>query len=59
MNTLREALDDPNLHAQGLILTDDRGREHIAPVVRFTLEPARPSLREPTLDEHHSVVGGN
>ena len=59
VNTLREALDDPNLRAQGAILTDDRGREHIAPVVRYALEPARPSLREPGLDEHHSVVDGN
>src|SRR3546814_5487990 len=56
VNTLREALDDPNIRAQGLVLTDDRGREHIAPVVRFTLEPARPVLREPMLDEHHGIV---
>jgi len=56
VNTLREALDDPNIRAQGLILTDEAGREHIAPVVRFTLEPARPSLREPALDEHHAIV---
>lgn len=56
VNTLREALDDPNIRAQGLILTDQLGREHIAPVVRFTLEPARPVLHEPALDEHHAIV---
>src|SRR3546814_20994522 len=46
VNTLREALDDPNIRAQELVLTDDRGREHVAPVVRFTLEPARPVRSE-------------
>ncbi len=56
VNTLREALDDPNIRAQGLILTDEHGREHIAPVVRYILEPARPVLREPMLDEHRSIV---
>ena len=51
VNTLREALDDAHVRACGLILTDDLGREHIAPVVRFRDEPARPTLREPVLDE--------
>lgn len=59
VNTLREALDDPNIRAQGLILTDEQGREHIAPVVRYTLEPARPVLHEPALDEHRSIVERN
>jgi crotonobetainyl-CoA:carnitine CoA-transferase CaiB-like acyl-CoA transferase len=52
VNTLREALDDPHLRTRGVILQDDRGREHIAPVVRFLDEPARPALREPMLGEH-------
>lgn len=56
VNTLREALDDPNIRARGLVLTDGQGREHIAPVVRFALEPARPVLHEPALDEHHAIV---
>jgi len=47
VNTLREALDDAHVRARGLILTDDRGREHIAPVVRFLHEPAQPGLHEP------------
>jgi crotonobetainyl-CoA:carnitine CoA-transferase CaiB-like acyl-CoA transferase len=51
VNTLREALDDAHVRARGLILTDDLGREHIAPVVRFLDEPARPALREPALEE--------
>ena len=32
---------------RGLVLKDELGREHIAPVVRFLHEPAEPSLREP------------
>jgi crotonobetainyl-CoA:carnitine CoA-transferase CaiB-like acyl-CoA transferase len=51
-NTLREALDDPQARARGVILTDNLGREHIAPVVRFLDEPAQPTLREPALAEH-------
>jgi crotonobetainyl-CoA:carnitine CoA-transferase CaiB-like acyl-CoA transferase len=52
VNSLREALDDVNVRARGLILKDHLGREHIAPVVRFLDEPARPVLREPTPGEH-------
>jgi crotonobetainyl-CoA:carnitine CoA-transferase CaiB-like acyl-CoA transferase len=50
INTLREALDDAHVRARGLVLTDALGREHIAPVVRFLDEPARPMLREPMLE---------
>jgi hypothetical protein len=52
VNTLREALDDASVRARGLILKDDLGREHIAPVVRFLDEPARPTLREPLLNDY-------
>jgi crotonobetainyl-CoA:carnitine CoA-transferase CaiB-like acyl-CoA transferase len=56
VNTLREAIDDPNVRARGLILKDDLGREHIAPVVRYLDEPAQPSLREPELGEHNRAI---
>ena len=56
VNTLREALDDANVQSRSLILKDDGGREHIAPVVRFMHEPAEPSLREPALDEHRALL---
>jgi crotonobetainyl-CoA:carnitine CoA-transferase CaiB-like acyl-CoA transferase len=59
VNSLREALDDANVRARGLILKDELGREHIAPVVRFLNEPARPVLREPTLGEHNKGGLGN
>jgi crotonobetainyl-CoA:carnitine CoA-transferase CaiB-like acyl-CoA transferase len=52
VNSLREALDDENVRARGFVVQDARGREHIAPVVRFREEPAAPRLIEPMLNEH-------
>jgi crotonobetainyl-CoA:carnitine CoA-transferase CaiB-like acyl-CoA transferase len=56
VNSFREALDDPHARARGLILEDATGREHIAPVVRFLDEPARPSLSEPALGAHNALL---
>ena len=56
VNTLREALDDANVRARALTVKDERGREHIAPVVRFLHEPAEPNWREPALGEHNAVL---
>jgi crotonobetainyl-CoA:carnitine CoA-transferase CaiB-like acyl-CoA transferase len=52
INTLPEAIADPNLRQRGAILRDDEGRLHLAPVVRFKDEPAQPCYREPLLGEH-------
>jgi crotonobetainyl-CoA:carnitine CoA-transferase CaiB-like acyl-CoA transferase len=56
VNTLPEALDDPNLHARAMLLTDEAGRRHIAPAIRFRDEPAQPMLREPLLGEHTAEI---
>jgi crotonobetainyl-CoA:carnitine CoA-transferase CaiB-like acyl-CoA transferase len=56
VNSFREALDDPHARARGLILEDATGREHIAPVVRFLDEPAKPSLSEPALGQHNDLI---
>ena len=56
VNTLPEAFDDPNLRARGMLLTDESGRRHIAPAIRFRDEPAKPVLREPLLGEHTAEV---
>jgi hypothetical protein len=37
------------------LLTDETGRRHLAPAIRFRDEPARPSLREPRLGEHDAL----
>ena len=56
VNSLVEALEDPNVAARRAVLEDDRGRRHFAPPVRFATEPARPLLREPLLGEHTDEV---
>ena len=56
VNTLPEALDDPNLQARDVLLTDPEGRRHIAPAIRFRDEPARPVLREPLPGEHTAEI---
>ena len=54
VNTLPEALDA----ARELLLTDESGRRHLAPPIRFRDEPARPNLREPRLGEHDALKKG-
>ena len=58
LNTLPEAFDDPSVAARGMVLRDDLGRRHIAPVIRFQDEPPRPDLHEPQLGEHTDEVLG-
>jgi crotonobetainyl-CoA:carnitine CoA-transferase CaiB-like acyl-CoA transferase len=56
VNTLLDALDDPNVAARGVVPTDEHGKRYLAPPTRFTAEPARPVLREPRLGEHTDEV---
>jgi len=56
VNTLLEALDDPNVAARRVVPRDERGRRYLAPPVRYAAEPARPVLREPSLGEHTDEV---
>lgn len=58
VNTLPEALDDEHARFRGMVLTDELGRRHIGPVIRFLNEPARPNLREPELGEHSAEIFG-
>ena len=55
VNTLPEALDA----ARDKLLTDERGRRHLAPPIRFRDEPARPNLREPRLGAHDALKKGS
>jgi crotonobetainyl-CoA:carnitine CoA-transferase CaiB-like acyl-CoA transferase len=58
VNTLPEAIADPNLLKRGAVLADGDGRKHFAPVVRFRDEPSRPLYREPLLGEHTEEIVG-
>ena len=58
VNSLPEALADPNALARGMVVTDEAGRRWLGPAVRFTAEPARPVWREPQLGEHEHVLPG-
>ena len=56
VNTLPEAIADPNLLKRGMVLTDAQGRKHFAPAVRFRNEPSQPLYREPLLGEHTDEI---
>ncbi|GJD52134.1 Acetyl-CoA:oxalate CoA-transferase [Methylobacterium crusticola] len=56
VKTLPEALGDEHALARGMILTDEAGRRHVAPAIRFRDEPPEPRLREPALGEHTRAV---
>jgi crotonobetainyl-CoA:carnitine CoA-transferase CaiB-like acyl-CoA transferase len=56
VNTLPEAFADANVAARGMLLTDEHGRRHLAPVIRFADEPARPVLAEPALGADTEAV---
>jgi crotonobetainyl-CoA:carnitine CoA-transferase CaiB-like acyl-CoA transferase len=53
VNTLPEAMQDPNALARGMVVKDGQGRRHLAPPIRFLDEPAKPDYREPGLGEHN------
>src|SRR5476651_331700 len=54
--TLPEAIAEPNLLKRGFMVTDEAGRKHFAPVVRFKDEPSAPLYREPLLGEHTEEI---
>jgi crotonobetainyl-CoA:carnitine CoA-transferase CaiB-like acyl-CoA transferase len=56
VNTLLEATRDPHVVARELLPSDEQGRKHLAPAIRFAAEPSRPSLREPMLGEHTAEI---
>jgi crotonobetainyl-CoA:carnitine CoA-transferase CaiB-like acyl-CoA transferase len=58
VNTLPEAINDPNLLKRGAIVLAQDGRKHLAPTVRFKDEPSQPLYREPLLGEHTNEILG-
>jgi len=47
VRTLKDAFEDPNTRARGMVMRDDEGNRHIGPAVKFRDDPARPDLGLP------------
>jgi crotonobetainyl-CoA:carnitine CoA-transferase CaiB-like acyl-CoA transferase len=58
VNTLPEALADPQLASRGTVVRDANGRRHLGSPIRFREEPGRPDFREPPLGAHNEEAGG-
>jgi crotonobetainyl-CoA:carnitine CoA-transferase CaiB-like acyl-CoA transferase len=56
VKSLREALDDPQVRARGMVLVDEHGWEHLGTPIRFVDEPGRVGSRLPALGEHSAEV---
>jgi crotonobetainyl-CoA:carnitine CoA-transferase CaiB-like acyl-CoA transferase len=53
---LKEALEQPQVAARGMVVTDDDGNRHVGNPIRYTREPARLDPRLPGLGEHTAEV---
>ncbi|MBV7486571.1 CaiB/BaiF CoA-transferase family protein [Bordetella sp. BOR01] len=58
VNTLPQALQDPQIQARGIVLRDAKGRPHIGSPIRFLHEPAAIGLESPALDQHRDLLDG-
>jgi len=56
VRSLKDAIDDPNTRARGMLLVDESGRQHLGVPIRFTREPAEPRLRAPGFGEHSNEI---
>jgi len=56
VNSLPEAMADPNALARGMVVADEAGRRWLGPAIHFTDEPASPRWRAPDLGEHATEV---
>ncbi len=56
VKTLPEVLDDPHFRERGMVLTDQRGWDHLGTPVRFENEPGRVRFDLPALGQHSGEV---
>ncbi len=57
VRSLKDAFEDPHTLHRDMLLRDAGGHRHIGPPIKFTHEPARPSLSIPDYGEHSVEVG--
>jgi crotonobetainyl-CoA:carnitine CoA-transferase CaiB-like acyl-CoA transferase len=56
VQSLREGLDDPQVHDRRMVLEDARGWEHIGLPLKFKDEPGRVDFAVPGLGEHSEEI---
>ncbi len=56
VKTLPEVLEDPHFRERGMVLTDERGWDHLGTPVRFENEPGRVRFDLPALGQHSRQV---
>ena len=56
VNNLREAMDDPQIRARQMIVTDEQGWEHVGMAIKFQDEPGQQSFHLPELGEHNEAL---
>ena len=56
VRSLKDAIDDPNTRARGMLLVDEQGRQHLGVPIKFAREPAAPRLRAPGFGEHSDEI---
>jgi crotonobetainyl-CoA:carnitine CoA-transferase CaiB-like acyl-CoA transferase len=56
VRTLKDAFEDPNASARGMLVKDQYGNSHIGPAIKFRNEPAKPNLSLPEYGEHGNMI---
>jgi crotonobetainyl-CoA:carnitine CoA-transferase CaiB-like acyl-CoA transferase len=56
VRTLKDAFDDPETAARGMLLKDGKGNSHIGLAIRFRHEPGRAVLNTPDYGQHSVAI---
>ena len=56
VQTLKEAMDDPNTRARKMRLQDEQGLDHLGVPIKFARDPAQPKFRLSALGEDSSTI---
>ena len=56
VQTMREAVDDPQVRSRDMVLVDERGWEHIGVPIKFRDEPGQPEFDLPDVGQHTEEI---